>query len=181
MVMSLPSKIYCFLIFILTLTIACNNSLKPVLENDNPENETDDAYALLREDNTKSFKQQENLSGKVIVLSEKEFIERITTIDNPKGFQYKGQTPCIVELYADWCKPCGYLSQLMNEIAPEYQGKVIFYKLNMDKAPAVTAAFKVSTIPMILYFKPHGEISTSVGYLNREELKKMIDELLLKS
>jgi thioredoxin 1 len=85
----------------------------------------------------------------------------------------------MVELYADWCKPCGYLSELMRNLAPEYQGKVIFYKLNIDKAAGVNAAFNVKEIPKILYFKPHGEVSSTVGFLNREQLKNTIDKLLL--
>ena len=144
-----------------------------------PAEETDE-YALLKEPNSTPQKIAEDLSGKVIILSEEDFIERITALDNPKGFQYKGKTPCIVDLYADWCKPCGYLSQLLNELAPEYQGKVIFYKLNIDRARAVVDAFNVSSIPKILYFKPHGEVSSTVGYLNKEELKETIHNLLLK-
>jgi thioredoxin-like negative regulator of GroEL len=58
---------------------------------------------------------------------------------------------------------------------------VIFYKLNIDKAPEIKAAFNVENIPMILYFKPYGRVSTTVGYLNREKLEQMIAKLLLNS
>jgi len=138
---------------------------------------TDD-YDLLKTPKTHE-RIPEDLSGRVIVISEKEFTERITAIDNPKGFQYLGQTPCIVDLYASWCKPCGFLSQLLNELAPEYKGKVIFYKVDIDKAREIAFVFNVKSIPMLLYFKPHGPISSTVGYLNREELIKAIDDYLL--
>jgi thioredoxin-like negative regulator of GroEL len=164
----------------LVIVLSCNSFKKSNIENKIPENNINDDYALLREPGNESHKIVEDLSGNVIILTEKEFIERITDLDNPKGFQYKGNTPCIVELYANWCKPCGYLSQLFNELAPEYQGRVIFYKIDMDKAREIQLAFNVKTIPKILYFKPRGEISNTIGYLNKEELKKMIDELLLK-
>ena len=139
-----------------------------------------DEYTILHEKPVVS-RITEDLSGKVIILYEKDFIERITTLDNHKGFQYLGQTPCIVEFYADWCKPCGYQSELMNKLAPEYQGKVIFYKLNIDRAYQIRTAFKVENIPMILFLKPRGEIITSVGYLNREKLNQMIVDYLLNS
>jgi thioredoxin len=144
------------------------------------ENSTADDYALLKEPVNAPQRIAEDLSGKVIILTETEFKERITNLDNPKGFQYLGQTPCIVDLYADWCKPCTYLSQLLNDLAPEYKGKVIFYKINIDKAREVSVAFNVKNIPKILYFKPYGEISSTVGLLNREELIKKINEILLK-
>jgi thiol-disulfide isomerase/thioredoxin len=168
------------IIIMMSLTFSCGSSNTSNTDNAVSEDSQTDDYALLSETNHASPKIVEDLSGKVIILSEKDFIERITALDNPKGFQYIGHTPCIVELYADWCKPCGFLSQLLNELAPEYQGKVIFYKLNIDRARAVVDAFNVETIPKILYFKPHSKVSSTLGYLNREELKKMIDDLLLK-
>jgi len=166
------------LIMLLTLTLSCGNHNTSNVENADAENTQTDDYAFLRTPQI-TQKIEEDLSGKVIILTEKDFIERITVIDNPKGFQYKGQTPCIVELYADWCKPCGYLSELLRNMAPEYQGKVIFYKLNIDKATDVSCAFNVKDIPKILYFKPRGEVSSTIGFLNREQLQDMIDKLLL--
>jgi thioredoxin-like negative regulator of GroEL len=65
-------------------------------------------------------------------------------------------------------------------MAPEYQGKVIFYKLDIEKAYKIKAAFKVESIPVLLFLKPRGKISTTVGYINREKLTNMIDDLLLK-
>jgi len=69
---------------------------------------------------------------------------------------------------------------VLNELAPEYKGKVIFYKLNTDYAKEVVKAFNVVSIPKILYFKPYGKVSSSLGFLNKEEMKKMIDDILLK-
>jgi len=173
-------KNFVLLLTILLLTFSCGSSAISNTDNAASDEPQTDDYALLREQNNAPPKITEDLSGKVIVLYEKDFMERITALDNPKGFQYLGQTPCIVELYADWCKPCVYLSQVLNELAPEYKEKVIFYKLNIDKARDVVQAFNVKSIPKILYFKPRGEVHSTVGYLNKEELKKAIDDYLLK-
>jgi len=169
------------LLFIITLsiTISCGNSTKTT-EVAVSENDQIDEYAALRELNNAPPRIAEDLSGNVIILTEKEFIERITDVNNPKGFQYLGKTPCIVELYTDWCKPCGFLSQIMVGLAPEYKGKVIFYKLNAEKAHDVSLAFNVKSVPMILYLKPHGKIATTVGFMNRDDLINTIDDLLLK-
>ena len=168
------------LLFVIMMAIAlsCGNSNIPHTENIVPENAETNDYDQLKKP-TQAGRISEDLSGRVIVLSEKEFTERITALDNPKGFQYLGQTPCIVDLYASWCKPCGYLSQSLSELAPEYKGKVIFYKVDIDKAREIAFVFNVKSIPMLLYFKPHGSISSTVGYLNREELKKAINDYLL--
>ena len=169
------------LIITLLITSACNSSNKSnhevVISEENIQ--TDD-YAALKEQNIVPQRITEDLSGNLIILTEKDFIERITAIDNPKGFRYLGQTPCVVELYTQWCKPCIVLSNIMADLAQEYKGKVIFYKLNVEKAQAVTAAFNVNNIPVLLYFKPRGKISTTVGLLSKEQLTNMIDDLLLK-
>ncbi|MCL1850035.1 MAG: thioredoxin domain-containing protein [Bacteroidetes bacterium] len=169
------------IIIVLLLTFFCCKSNKINTENAVSEEPQTDDYAILRETNNISPRIVEDLSGKVILLTEKDFIEHITAIDNPKGFQYLGQTPCVVEIYADWCTPCFYQSQLLNKLAPEYQGKVIFYKLNIDKAYGVRSVFKVENIPVLLFFKPRGNVVTSVGYLNQEKMTQIIEDLLLNS
>jgi len=174
-----PPKNVVVLLFIIAISFSCRNFKNSISEDEIPVTSTTDDYTLLRAPCLTTQRIEEDLSGKVIILTEKDFIEKITTIDNSKGFQYLGRTPCIVELYAGWCKPCVYQSQVLNELASEYQGKVIFYKLNVDKAFAVRDAFNVTSIPMILYFKIHTEVKTTVGFLSREKLLNTIDELLL--
>ena len=176
---NIKNHLIALFILMLTLPLSCGSSHVSNTENALSDNAELDPYSVLREGNKEPKRIQEDLSGAVIVLTEKDFIEKITSLDNPKGFQYLGQTPCIVELYADWCKPCGLLSELLRNLAPKYQGKVIFYKLNVDRATEVTTAFKVKEIPKILYFKPHAGVSSTVGYLNREQVISMIDKFLL--
>jgi len=179
--MYLQNKSFLFLLifFALFLLWCCNSGNSNSANTTTEESEIDD-YFFLRNPDQVHRRPTEDLRGTVIVLSEKDFIERITVVDNPKGFQYKGQTPCVVELYANWCKPCGYMSQVMDEVAPEYAGRVIFYKIDIDRGRKVSEAFNVSDIPVLLFFKPRSAISKTVGYINHQELRNAIDEYLLK-
>jgi thioredoxin-like negative regulator of GroEL len=65
-------------------------------------------------------------------------------------------------------------------MAPEYQGRVIFYKIDLDRAYDVRTAFKVDNIPTLLFFKPKGKYISRIGFQNRENLTNLIDEFLLK-
>jgi len=172
-------KLFLLLTVALFFTFSCGNTNKNNFKEEEATNAQTDGYAALRGDIIPSQKPIEDLTGKVVIITEDEFIERITSLDNPKGFQYLGQVPCVVLLYADWCKPCGFQTQIMREIAPDYQGKVIFYWLNVDRAHQVKRVFNVESIPMLLYFRPHREITTTIGYLNKEKFIKAIDDLLL--
>ena len=122
---------------------------------------------------------EEDLSGELIVLTEEEFVLKVTDIDNVKGFQYKGKTPCIVDFYADWCGPCVRLNPILIELAEEYKGQVIFYKVNTDKAGTVTRVFEINSIPTLLLFKKQAMPTKMEGAPLKEELKKAIDEILL--
>jgi len=121
---------------------------------------------------------KEDLSGKVITLSSSDFIKRITAIDNEKGFQYKGQTPCIVDFYADWCRPCMGLKPTMEEFARQYKGKIIIYKINVDKAQDICQAFGIQSIPTLLFFKSFEQPTKIVGAPSKSELKTAIDKFL---
>jgi thioredoxin len=180
--MTKPRMKFSGLIIISLLIIsACDNSKKSDHKIAVPIEEIQtDEYAALKESNVAPQKIVEDLSGNIIVLTEKDFIERITALDNPRGFRYLGQTPCIVELYTHWCKPCIILSNILADLAQEYKGKVIFYKLNVEKAQSVQTAFNIQNIPTLLYFKPRGKVSTTVGLINKEKLTNVIDDLLLK-
>lgn len=113
------------------------------------------------------------------VLSENDFINRITDINNSKGFQYKGTLPCIVDFYADWCRPCHALNPILVSVAEKYQGKIIIYKLNVDKAASVSGAFGVRSIPSLVFFKPNNQPVKVEGAPSQEQLEKAINELLL--
>ncbi len=121
---------------------------------------------------------QEDLSGNIIILDDESFAERITDIDNVKGLQYKGTTPCIVDFYADWCRPCNALHPVLMELAKEYKGKLIIYKINTDKATKTATALGISSIPTLLFFKRNAQPAALRGALPKKDLKKVIDQFL---
>lgn len=158
--------------------------------NSKPENkiaEKDDQDTVLTENvfankstaNTQTRMPEENLSGEVIVLTEEEFIARITDVNNPKGFQYKGKTPCVIDFYADWCKPCHLLSPVLVALAKEYQSQVIFYKVNVEKARQVSKKLNIEFYPTLFLFKNGAQPVSIEGAVSQEELKKAIEEVLL--
>jgi thioredoxin len=121
---------------------------------------------------------EEDLSGNIIMLDDESFSARITTIDHEKGLQYKGMTPCIVDFYADWCRPCSALHPVLAELAKEYKGKLIIYKINTDKATTTAAALGINSIPTLLFFKRNKQPGMIKGALPKKELKKVIDQFL---
>ncbi len=118
--------------------------------------------------------------GKVKKIDTETFKKEIYDYDvSPEKFIFKGDKPVVVDFYADWCGPCKQISPILETLAEEYKGEVVFYKINTDHNKALARMFNVRSIPMILYVPKTGDPSYTVGGMNKEGFKELIDEHLL--
>ena len=120
----------------------------------------------------------EELSGKVIAITSDEFRSRITDINPELGLRYKGTTPCIVDFYADWCRPCMQLKPITEKLAEKYKGQLIIYKVNVDKAEDICQSLSIQSIPTLFFFKPNTQPGKMVGAPTEAELEKAIQDFL---
>ena len=142
------------------------------------ETKTENNYDYLNPSQEDQTVKAEDLSGKVITLTSSEFLERITDIDQAKGLRYRGQTPCIVDFYADWCRPCMQLKPITEKLAAKYKGQLIIYKVNVDKAQDICQALEISSIPTLFFFKPNAQPGKMVGAPSEAELEKTIEDFI---
>ncbi|MEC7641086.1 MAG: thioredoxin [Nitrospinota bacterium] len=105
-------------------------------------------------------------SDKVVAVSDGEFDSSI--IQSGK--------PALVDFWADWCQPCKTLAPTIEEIAGEYDGRILVSKLNVDDNPATATKFGIRGIPTLLLFKDGQVVQQMVGVKSKAEIKKIIDE-----
>lgn len=118
--------------------------------------------------------------GKVNDITQSEFTTYISEFKNGvKSWKYKGKRPAVIDFYAVWCGPCRKISPIMDELAKEYSGKIDFYKVDVDKAPQLSQAYGISSIPMILFVPVDNNPQALMGLYPKEDLVKIIKELLV--
>ena len=84
--------------------------------------------------------------------------------------------PVLVDFWAEWCGPCRRLAPTVEELAGDYDGKVVVGKLNVDENPNTAAKFSIRGIPTLLLFKGGQVVESLVGLAPKEELRKVIDK-----
>ena len=85
--------------------------------------------------------------------------------------------PVFVDFWAEWCGPCRMIGPIVNELAEEYDGKVKFVKVNVDKASDLASRYSVFSIPTMIIFKGGKIIKQQVGAVSKDSLKKIIDSI----
>ena len=81
----------------------------------------------------------------------------------------------VVDCWAPWCGPCRMVAPVIEELAQEMQGKIVFGKLNVDENPATSAKHQIMSIPTLLVFKNGNLVDRLVGAYPKEELKKKLE------
>ncbi len=99
------------------------------------------------------------------------------TDSNFKELMAEGK-PMLVDFWATWCGPCRAIAPLVEEVAAEYDGRVIVGKCNVDDAVDLPMEYGVRNIPTLLFFK-NGELADRlVGANPKAAIVEKVEALL---
>ncbi len=84
--------------------------------------------------------------------------------------------PVLVDFWAPWCVPCRLVGGLLEEIGPEYAGRVRIVKLNVDESPGIAGRYGITGIPTMILFKGGRPVNQMVGAVPMNPLKAWLDK-----
>lgn len=143
------------------------------------------ATACGRTNSNNSLKQEDMVTdskAQVVHLTKAEFLEKVYNFEKkPNEWKYEGDKPAIVDFYATWCGPCKMVAPILEDLAKEYDGQIVIYKVDTEKEPELAAAFGIRSIPSLLFIPMEGKPEMAQGAMPKASFKKAIDEFLLKN
>ena len=90
----------------------------------------------------------------------------------------KSDKPVLVDFWATWCGPCRMLGPVIEEIAPEYEGRVVVGKVDVDSNQDYAAKYGVRNIPTVLVFQNGEVVGRQVGVAPKNTYTEALDSLL---
>ena len=111
-------------------------------------------------------------------LTKQDFLEKVFDFENETEWKYKGDKPAIIDFYADWCGPCKMVSPILEELAEEYRDRLHVYKVDTDREQQLAGAFGIQSIPSLLFIPVDEQPQMAAGALPKQQLVKVINEVL---
>lgn len=123
--------------------------------------------------------ERKDKSKGVVELNSETFTKKVYDMTGEE-LNYLGNKPAIVDFTASWCGPCQRIAPILEELAAEYKGEIVIYKVDIDKERGLAEAFNVSSIPAVMYIPADGDPVMTIGARNKEKFVSEINKILLQ-
>jgi len=107
------------------------------------------------------------MSEKVLHLNEENFEEIVNN----------SAKPVFIDFWAPWCGPCRMLGPVVEEIANDFEGKVVVAKVNVDENQNLAQKFGVMSIPTMVVMKNGETVNKMVGFAPKQAIASMLEEI----
>ena len=81
----------------------------------------------------------------------------------------------VIDCWAPWCGPCRMVGPVIEQLAKDFQGKIVFGKLNVDENQMTSMKYNIMSIPTLLIFKDGKLVDKIIGALPKEHLEAKLN------
>ncbi len=89
----------------------------------------------------------------------------------------ESEIPVVVDFWSARCSPCQVMGGLLDEIGPDYTGRVQIFKLNVDQNPETAMQYRIQSIPTVIFFRNGKPVDRVIGLLPLNPLRAKLDSL----
>jgi putative thioredoxin len=86
--------------------------------------------------------------------------------------------PVLLDCWAPWCGPCRSLTPVLEKLAKAYDGRFVLAKIDTDKAPQISAALQIRSIPLVVLFVGGKPVDQFMGALPEGQVRTFLDKHL---
>ncbi len=121
----------------------------------------------------------EEMARRVVQNSEKPASDKpIEVTDATFKETIQNHSLVVVDCWAPWCAPCHMVAPIIEEMARDYAGKILFGKLNVDENREIAMQYEIMGIPTLLVFKNGQLVDRIVGAMPRQMLEPKMTRYL---
>lgn len=99
-----------------------------------------------------------------------------TLTDDDFDTAIAGETPVVVDFWAEWCGPCRQMAPHLEAVAEELTGKVRVAKINVDENPMSASKYGVRGLPTLMLFKGGKVVDTQLGAMSKQRIADWIKD-----
>jgi thioredoxin 1 len=87
----------------------------------------------------------------------------------------KENTSVLVDFWATWCGPCRMVAPIMEQLAKDFDGRVVIVKVDVDEEPELAERFGIQSIPTVILLKNGEPTVTDIGALPLAHYQEMLE------